>query len=222
MMKSIFEYKKMITAGEYDAYYFLGFIYRNGIGVRKNSKLAIKYYTLGFEHNVPKCIYALGNCLYRGQGIKKDETKGIELVRSAYPQIVEEANNGDKYSSFIVACYHYLHFIDVSYRDLKKSDEWFEKSAEQGHSEAQAMVGTTYLFGYTTEQDYDKAIMWLTKSAEQGNPVGQHHLGTCYYKGEGVKQDKEKGIELIKKAAAQKFILAEDFLDDYTRWQEGK
>lgn len=216
-MKSVSEYSEMIVTGQYEACYFLGLIYRTGVGVKKDSKRAIQFYTLGVEHNVAKCFYELGNCLYFGNGIKSNKRKGVELVKKSFLMILREANAGDKDSQFIMGNYYGLWTIDIDARDFKKSDEWYAKAAENGHARAQAIVGFSYLSGYTIKQDYDKAIEWLTKAAEQSDVEGQYHLGNCYYKGEGVKQNKDKGIALIEKSAEQGFELAKIFLDDLKR-----
>ena len=46
---------------------------------------------------------------------------------------------------------------DVVERNLEKAKYWFEKSAEQGDSDAQVSLGSMYLYGEGVEQDLEKA-----------------------------------------------------------------
>ena len=70
---------------------------------------------------------------------------------------------------------------DVVERNLEKAKYWFEKSAEQGDSDAQVSLGSMYLYGEGVEQDLEKARYWIEKSVEQGNSNAQCILGLLYW-----------------------------------------
>ena len=101
---------------------------------------------------------------------------------------------------------------DVVERNLEKAKYWFEKSAEQGDSDAQVSLGSMYLYGEGVEQDLEKARYWIEKSVEQGNSNAQCILGLLYwqyYEEEKVDQDMEKAEYWREKADAQKKEEAE-------------
>ncbi|MNJ58912.1 Sel1 repeat protein [compost metagenome] len=49
--------------------------------------------------------------------------------------------------------------------DGKQAATWFRKAAEQGHSDAQLLLG----LGYGVPQDYSQAYVWLSVAVANGN-----------------------------------------------------
>ena len=88
-------------------------------------------------------------------------------------------------------------------QDYTKAVEWYTKSAEQGDSDAQWLLGDMYEYGRGIEQDYDAAIGWYTESAKQGNSTGQWRIGQMYEHSKGVDQDYTKAFEWYTKSAEQ-------------------
>ena len=79
----------------------------------------------------------------------------------------------------------------------KKLIEW----ADAGDADAMFKVGTIYLNGDGTEQDYSKAIEYFTKAAKMDYKDADYQLGKIYRDGIGVEQDYSKAIDYFKKAA---------------------
>ena len=65
----------------------------------------------------------------------------------------------------------------------------FRPLAEQGHAEAQAMLGIMYFEGWGVPKDDAEAVKWYRKAAEQGHARAQTNLGYMYKEGQGVAQD---------------------------------
>ena len=86
------------------------------------------------------------------------------------------------------------------------------KAAEQGHAEAQSLLGVCYLEGKGILQDDKQAVYWFRKAAEQGDTDSQRHLGYCYYNGHGVYQDLQQAFYWYKKAAEQGHDYSQYFL----------
>ena len=80
--------------------------------------------------------------------------------------------------------------------------EW-EPLANQGHDEAQNMLGFMYRWGQGVEQDFEKARKWYQRSADQGNPTAQNNLGLVYRYGLGVPKDYQKAFYWFLRAAEQ-------------------
>lgn len=55
--------------------------------------------------------------------------------------------------------------------------KWFRMSAEQGHAEAQFLLGSMYADGEGVPWDFVKAHMWLTLAAAQGDENAQRNRG---------------------------------------------
>lgn len=65
--------------------------------------------------------------------------------------------------------YNYFYGLNGYQKDLKKSFEYYMKSAEKGNGDAMNWIGLHYLFGYGVDQDYNKALQWLTKANQNGS-----------------------------------------------------
>ncbi|HXJ42486.1 MAG TPA: tetratricopeptide repeat protein [Bryobacteraceae bacterium] len=59
--------------------------------------------------------------------------------------------------------------------------KWFRKAADQGHAEAQLILGLLYAKGDGgLHQDIPEAAKWLRKAADQGDRQAQYSLGALY------------------------------------------
>jgi TPR repeat protein len=54
---------------------------------------------------------------------------------------------------------------------------WTRKAAEQGHAEAQLILGTLYETGNGVPQDLSRAMTWYRMAADNGNASAQALLG---------------------------------------------
>ena len=59
----------------------------------------------------------------------------------------------------------------------------YRLAAEQGHPEAQWLVGVAYAGGLGVERDAKAALRWFHAAAEAGHPAAQHELGLAYQEG---------------------------------------
>lgn len=66
--------------------------------------------------------------------------------------------------------------------------DWFEKAADNGHDEAQYMMGFCYFNGIGTDPDEDEAAYWLRLAAAQGHEDAKQMLED-YMLGEADEDD---------------------------------
>ncbi|CEK33554.1 tetratricopeptide repeat protein [Paraclostridium sordellii] len=130
---------------------------------------------------------------------------------------INEYNEKDAQEKVELAISYILN--DYENLDFKKTLILLKKSALQGNSGAQYLLGLLYQGGiealemcfevdiFTNENidiiDLDKSLYWFEKSAKQGNPKSQCNLGYIYENGIGVKIDYKKAINYYKQAAVQ-------------------
>lgn len=81
-------------------------------------------------------------------------------------------------------------------KDEKRALLYFQKAAEQGHANAQLLVGAY-------AQDYKKAVYWFHKAANQGVVKAQDILAGYYLNGMGVQQSDLDAVTWYRKAAEQ-------------------
>ncbi len=78
----------------------------------------------------------------------------------------------------------------------------YRQKAEQGHAEAQYMLGFMYLGGHGVAKDGAEAATWFRRAAEQGHAEAQTGIGLAYYKGHGMPQDYTSAYMWFKLASA--------------------
>lgn len=78
-----------------------------------------------------------------------------------------------------------------------------EPLADQGHAEAQFVLGQMYRYGKGLPVDGAEALNWYSKSAEQGFVDAQYELGQIFRRGEGVSQDLPQSIHWYRMATGQ-------------------
>ena len=138
------------------AQYYLGVMYRKGLGTEDDQKEAFKWFLKAAEHGHIESQYLVG-CAYdfiiggHGGIISTD----IELKNS------EELGFGEKKT-----CYSFALGIGVKPNE-EEAISWFNNAALQGQVEAQRALGFIHSIGFPDQQD-NESIYWFKKAAEQG------------------------------------------------------
>lgn len=81
--------------------------------------------------------------------------------------------------------------------------EHFKLAAEQGHAEAQFMLGACYVNGLGIPKDINKALEYYQLAASQDHVTAQYHLGILYEDGQSILKDLKKAVEYYQLAASQ-------------------
>ena len=104
----------------------------------------------------------------------KQYKKAFEL----YTQLANRNNANAQYNLALM----YYNGIAVA-KNVQLAFIWLSSAAEQGHMQAQNMLGYFYEKGIIPElKDEEKAIELYTKSAKQGYDIAQLNLGMYYAK----------------------------------------
>ena len=79
----------------------------------------------------------------------------------------------------------------------------FQPLAEQGHAEAQYILGIMYSRGLGVPKDDREAVSWIRRAAEQSLAGAQVNLGIRYSTGDGVPKDYVQAYAWLNLAGAQ-------------------
>lgn len=128
---------------------------------------------------------------------------------------------------FELGCYYYQESKDASKKiENKKRNKikakaikCWRKAAEQGHSEAQFLLGCCHYHGYGVDKDAAEAEKWWRKAAEQNHSEAQFLLGCCYFAGYGIARDVGEAEKWWSKAAEQNHAYAEEALKELPQKQ---
>lgn len=93
---------------------------------------------------------------------------------------------------------------------------WYQKSAEQGHPDAQLNLGLCYKNGDGVAKNLETASYWFQKAAEQGDADAQYNLGTYYND-----KDHTKAAYWFQKAAEQGHSIAQYSIGNYCEFGTG-
>lgn len=125
-----------------------------------------------------------------------------QSVRETYEQLITSAEQGNADAQYRAGAYFAVGENGFP-KDDAKAFYWANKSAEQGDSSAQWLLGILYHSGNGTAKNLEQAVFWYQKSADQGNQLAQEKLAAMYQEGLGVVRDRSKAAFWYKKAADQ-------------------
>jgi len=177
----------------------LGWFFQGGIGVAKDEKEAVKWYTKAAEQGEATGQRLLGWCYANGTGVAKDEKEAVKWYWKA-------AEQGEATGQRLLG-WCYANGTGVA-KDEKEAVKWYWKAAEQGEATGQRLLGWCYANGAGVAKDDKESVNWYGKAAEKGDGWSQNKLGYCYACGIGVEKDYKKAFEWYRKAAEQGDISA--------------
>ena len=94
--------------------------------------------------------------------------------------------------------------------DLTQAQDWLERAARKGHTDAQATLGLL-LF---QNGNRVTGMRWLKSAAEAGEPRAMLIVGTALYNGDGVTADPVTAYAYVSRAAAKGLAPAQATLAD--------
>ena len=88
-------------------------------------------------------------------------------------------------------------------RDLERAVRWYRRAAEQGHGEAQNLLGECLREGEGAQKSLREAVHWFRQAASQNVSDAQVSLGYAFFYGEGVRRNRSEALRWYQAAAAQ-------------------
>ncbi len=106
------------------------------------------------------------------------------MRKKEYKKLLKKAKKGDVDAQWEVAYYLTEGLSDKEQNIIvkpnpKKAYYWYELSAKNGNSSAQAVLGDWYSRN-KDKRDIKKAIYWYKKSYKQGHSIGAYNLACTY------------------------------------------
>ena len=159
------------------SYYILGRSYDlEENEAQQDYKKALEYYKKGIDLSYPLCIYSLGISYQLGLGniLPKDEEKGEELLKKAFPRIMELVNSEDTnniekiYAKFVTGAYYYWGLGGIK-QSNEKAFEIIKECADKGHIAAIYDLGARFYYeGIGVERDLKLSEYYLKTAKEAG------------------------------------------------------
>lgn len=143
--------------GDLEAWWDIGVKYQTGDGVKKDLKLAIKWFEKAASRNYDNALVSLGDLYYKGEGVKQSYKKAFELYSRALRRNIPSAQY-----RLGLCCF----YGKGTKQDKKAAVEWFKKAAEQVEPDAQYMLGICYEKGEGVKKDLKQAKIHYQAAAE--------------------------------------------------------
>jgi len=149
--------------------YKLGICYQYGIGVRKDERIAVKWYFHGSKAGNPLAQYNLGVCFDQGNGVKKNITCALKWYQKSAEQGHADA-----------ACNFALCSDQGSGTDFREAINWLQKAACSHDPHAQFIYGVFLEEGKGVVKDVQEAVSWYEAAAKQGHRDSCYNLAVLY------------------------------------------
>ena len=176
------EWLPLAEAGDIEAGYRIGLLYKDGLGIDRDVKKARKW------------LYKAGNqappALKRDAGKALDEIGGAIATAQATWLIREASHEGDPEAMYLegkanevgpeLKGYNFDTFIR---KNPARAALLYRKAAEKGYASAQVRLGWLYYKGIGVAQNEVEALEWTLKGAKQGDLIGKINLSLYFKKG---------------------------------------
>lgn len=143
---------------------------------------------------------ALGNLYRFGNGVPQDAAEAIAW----YTRAAAQGNLNGQLSLAGIYMSNVGHADQsVALRARQRSEALLRGPAEQGHPEAEALLGALLFLDGRTEPVLKEAADWLRRAAEKGHATAQYNLAGMYEGGIGIPEDADQAEQWLRRAAEQ-------------------
>ncbi|MEQ1673204.1 MAG: SEL1-like repeat protein, partial [Hyphomicrobium sp.] len=189
--------------GEPQAHTLIARIYAEGLGVPKDDKAAVNWYTRASEKGDIPGTFALGLMLAEGRGVGKNREAAAQLFEKAALTGHAEANynlgvlflKGDGKPENPIRAFQHIRY-----------------AAEKGIPQAQYDLAAMYQAGSGVDPNAEEAARWLSRAAEKGFAAAEYDYAVLLLKGFGLTKDEPKIMALLTSAAVKGIAGAQNRL----------
>jgi len=176
--------------GDPEAWFKLGYAYRQGDVVEQDMAEAIKWLRLAAVQGDSEAQLELG----RTYSFEENEAEAVKWYRLA-------AEQGHAEAQYLLGnSYYYGEGVE---EDKAEAVKWYRLAAKQGHAKAQVNLAYAYYWGEGVEEDKAESFKWDRLAAEQGQAVALFSVACAYRFGEGIEEDKAESVKWYRLAAEQ-------------------
>lgn len=182
--------------------------YEDGLGVRKNRRVAFALYETGAVLGDPELAWKAADALEYGLGVKKSLERAKHYLEVA-----------SKFGSIgaTTALAQLIWRQGKSDIDRRAAIRLYRKSAAHGEPHAMHNLGVCYSTGEGVKMNYAEASKYFRGAAERGHVEAQFKLGWCYLHGEGVRVNRRVAAAWFRKAAEHAHPQATRLLESLTQ-----
>ena len=155
-------YKKSARLGNADAMYSIGYMYKNGFGVRRSLSKAVRWYDKAIRAGSQMAAAMKGLMYEIGDGVKMD-------TRAAYELYLSAAEQEHPFAQVLLGNMYFNGVEGAVERDYVKARQWYEKAARYDNEVALTTLAFIYENGIGTDRDIEKAISLYRRAADNNS-----------------------------------------------------
>lgn len=170
--------QRAAKAGSLSALHYLGSMYANGLGVTKDTQIAINLYKKAISKNYAPCMVAMGALYETGTGVAKSPATAY----SYYKKAADLGYGGGEYEVSLCKMY--------GFGTEKSPEEAFQYAIRAANNGWRyEYLADMYYEGYGTDVDYRLAHEWYTKPDCVYSDKAQLRVAIMQGMGQGVPRD---------------------------------
>jgi TPR repeat protein len=177
--------------GNPKAQFSLAEMYRDGVGVEKNHKDALRWFMAAAENGYLDAYACIGQMHIRGRGTEENIDLGLQWITEG----AEKGNVLSQYTLGLTYLWDAKFDFDKDSKNCQLAWKWLLLAAESGHILSQGEVARMLYYGVCVEKDYSAAAKLAHPAAERGDLMSQELLAEMYENGHGVKKDIAEAIK---------------------------
>ncbi len=226
-------FQKAAVQGYADAQNYVGLIYHEGKGVKRDIREALKWFQkaadqghAGAQRHEARIKNDLEKESFFDKGLayydKKDLQEALKWFQRAdekghpeaqrYIALINDAREEKRKEETETQSLFDKGLEYYNNESYQEALGFFLKAAKQGEANAQNYAGLIYGEGKGTKKNEIEAIKWFQKAAEQGHKFAQYNLGLQYYMGDEVEKDYQKALKWFLMAAEQGHPGAQNYV----------
>ena len=221
------------NGGNLIASWFLGLMFRYGLGFPENPEKAESLFSEGDKKPDKKSAAIIADFCRNGELFPADYQAALQWYEKSEPNSTHLIAIAEFYEYGLgvpenkekaVQLYHkaaekgsheaYYRYAMLSDISLKEKNEIFEKVARNGHPKAMYQIGILHaeyyaeVFDESPEVGVTTAFSYFRKAAEKGCTDAMYRMGLAYLDGVGVEQSDRLATDCFRKAAGNGHIEA--------------
>lgn len=215
-------FKKAADAGDVDAQMFTAAAYMYGVGVKRNSDAATRYYINAAKNGNSIAQFTLAanfidsrnsankklGLIWLNKAVNNGNTQAITRLGQLYLEgklVDKDEKKGEEllnqaaaqgFAPAMVA----LGELALQNNQKEQALKWFTQATNQHNDEAYLDLAHIYLQPKSPVYDPKTAFMWTLKAAQDGLPQGKRELAAMYQKGIGVDADPNLAKQWLNQA----------------------
>ncbi len=180
----------------------IGACFAEGLGVARDSALALRWLTLSAEGGDPVGQRNLASLHFKGEGVAQSDAEAVRLYRLA-------AEQGDAPAQDMLS---WMLLESGLESDRPEALRWAQAAAEAGVATSMTRLGMIHHDALGVPRDSALAARWWRRGADAGDADAKAMLGAASLLGQGVPKDAERALALLLEAERGGSLLAAPFV----------